>query len=208
MSTQLASGPGQSVFTLDTDYTGKDFSASLKTYNPSLLDGGLTGIFIGSYLQSVTPKLALGLEMVWQRPGASVGPETAMSYVARYVNKDWIATAQLQAQGALQATYWRKVADRLDAGVECQLAFAGGPGGGMMGGEPQKQGVTTIGAKYEFRASTFRTQVDSSGRLGCVLEKRVAPAVSLTFAGDMDHMKVCKAVGYIENFDYAVPSID
>lgn len=98
-------------------------------------------------------------------------------------------TGQLQAQGVLQATYWRKIADRLDAGVECQLARIGGSGGAMMGGGPRREGATSIGAKYEFRASVFRAQIDSSGKLGCVLEKRVAPAVMLTFAGEMDHGK-------------------
>lgn len=188
-SAQVSNGPGQSVFTMDNDYSGKDFSASLKSYNPSVFDGGLTGIFIGSYLQAITPRLALGLEMVYQRPSTASGPETVTSYVMRYAAKEWIATAQLQGAGALQATYWRRVAENIDAGVECQLALTGG-GGAMMGG-PQRQGVTTVGAKYSFRQSTFRAQLDSEGKLGCVLEKRVAPAVTLTFAGDMDHIKVC-----------------
>jgi hypothetical protein len=29
---------------IDNDYTGRDFSASLKAFNPSCLEGGLTGI--------------------------------------------------------------------------------------------------------------------------------------------------------------------
>jgi mitochondrial import receptor subunit TOM40 len=33
--------------------------------------------------------------------------------------------------------------------------------------------------------------VDSTGKLSCLLEKRVAPMVSLTFASEMDHVKVC-----------------
>jgi mitochondrial import receptor subunit TOM40 len=191
---QLAPGsaPGQSVFTTDVDYTGNDFSASIKSFNPSILDGALTGIFIGSYLQAITPRLSLGLESVWQRPAASHGPETALSYVARYAASNWIASLQFQGQGALQATFWKKIADRVEAGVDCQLTFAGGMargGGGMMGGL-KREGVTTVGAKYDFRNSTFRAQVDSQGKLSCLLEKRVAPAVTLTFAGDMDHSKV------------------
>lgn len=185
----------QSVFTMDTEYTGSDFSAGVKSFNPSVLEGTLTGIFIGSYLQSITPNLSLGLESVWQRQAASVGPETALSYVARYASKDWAASAQLQAQGALQATYWRRIAERMEAGVDCQLTFSGGMarggGGGMMGSSMRKEGVTTIGAKYEFRMSTFRAQVDTQGRLCCMLEKRIAPTVSLTFVGDVDHFKVC-----------------
>ncbi|KAL7269157.1 translocase of outer mitochondrial membrane [Rhizina undulata] len=192
INTQIASGgaPGQSVFTMDNDYTGADFSASLKSFNPSFIEGTLTGIFIGSYLQAITPNLSLGIESVWQRPAASVGPETAMSYVARYATKEWIASVQLQAQGAVQATFWRKVAERVEAGVECNLTFAGMSrgGGGLMGGA-RREGVTTIGAKYDFRNSTFRAQVDTQGKLSCLLEKRVAPAVTLTFAGDMDHFK-------------------
>lgn len=180
---------------MDTEYTGADFSAGVKSFNPSILEGTLTGIFIGSYLQSVTPNLALGLESVWQRQTGSVGPETALSYVARYTTKDWVASAQLQAQGALQATYWRRIAEKVEAGVDCQLTFAGGMarggGGGMMGGGMRREGVTTIGAKYEFRMSTFRAQVDTQGRLCCMLEKRIAPTVSLTFVGDVDHFKVC-----------------
>ena len=78
------------------------------------------------------------------------------------------------------------------AGVDLNLQFAGlGRGrGGLMGGGMGREGLTTLGAKYDFRASTFRAQIDSSGRLGCLLEKRLAPAVTVTFAGDMDHAKV------------------
>lgn len=190
LTAQVAPSPSHSLFSLENDFTGKDFSASLKVLNPSILDGGLTGICIGNYLQAITPRLSLGLEMMWQRLSATMGPETALSYVARYATKDWIVTGQLQGQGVLQATYWRKIAERLDAGVECQLALINAPGGAMMGGGPRRQGITSVGAKYEFRASTFRAQIDSTGRLACVLEKRVAPAVMLTFAGEMDHVKV------------------
>ncbi|KAF8472505.1 mitochondrial import receptor subunit TOM40 [Kalaharituber pfeilii] len=195
LSAQVAHSPGQSLLSIENDYTGQDFSACLKALNPSFLDRGITGIFIGSYLQAITPKLSLGLEMMWQRPSGAMGPETAITYMARYASKDWIMTGQLQGQGALQATYWRKIADKLDAGVECQLALLGGSGGAMMGGPPRREGATSVGAKYEFRASTFRAQIDSTGRLGCVLEKRVAPAVTLTFAGDMDHLKNQAKVG-------------
>jgi mitochondrial import receptor subunit TOM40 len=81
--------------------------------------------------------------------------------------------------------------DKVEAGVDLNLQFAGLSGGGaMMGGPVRKEGVTTVGAKYDFRMSTFRAQVDSTGKLSCLLEKRVAPPVQLTFAADMDHFKV------------------
>lgn len=200
INAQLAPGsaPGQSVLTSDIEYTGDDFSTSVKAFNPSILDGVLTGIFMGSYLQAITPKLSLGLESVWQRPAASHGPETAISYVARYSSKDWVASMQFQGQGVVQATFWKKIAERVEAGVDCQLTFAEGlarGGGGLMGGGMGRDGVTTIGAKYDFRNSTFRAQLDSNGKLGCLLERRVAPAVSLTFSADMDHSKNAAKLG-------------
>jgi mitochondrial import receptor subunit TOM40 len=178
---------------VDNEYTGNDFTASVKTLNPSLIDGGLTGIFIGSYLQSVTPNLALGLEAIWQRAAMNQGPETAVSYCAKYKGSDWIASAQLQAQGAITTSYWRKLTDKVEAGVDLNLQFAGLSGaGGLMGMPMRKEGVTTVGAKYDFRMSTFRAQVDSTGKLSCLLEKRVAPPVQLTFAAEMDQFKVSR----------------
>ncbi|KAI9793400.1 MAG: translocase of outer mitochondrial membrane [Peltula sp. TS41687] len=197
-NTQIAPGPGQAIIQVDNEYTGQDFTASVKSLNPSILEGGLTGIFVGSYLQSVTPKIALGLEAVWQRSGADTGPETALSYCAKYTGKDWIASAQLQAQGALNTTYWRRITDKVEAGADLNLQFLGlgrARGGGLMGGVMGREGVATVGAKYDFRNSTFRAQLDSSGKLGVLLEKRVAPALQVTFAGEIDHFKQSAKVG-------------
>lgn len=187
---QIAPGPTQAMVQVDNEYTGNDFSASVKSLNPSVIDGGLTGIFIGSYLQSVTPSLALGLEAIWQRAAMNQGPETAVSYCAKYKGSNWIASAQLQAQGAINTSYWRKLTDKVEAGVDLNLQFGGMDAAGMMGMAPTKEGVTTVGAKYDFRMSTFRAQIDSTGKLSCLLEKRVAPPVQLTFAAEMDQFKV------------------
>lgn len=174
---------------LEHEYTGSDFSASVKALNGSVLEGGLTGIIIGHYLQSVTPKLALGLEAVWQRQGLTQPPDSALSYVARYKSQDWVATAQLQAQGVINTSFWRRLSERVQAGVDMTLTAAGGAQM-MMGGPPQKEGLTTFGAKYDFRMSTFRAQIDTKGKLSCLLEKRVAAPVMMTFAAEVDHATV------------------
>lgn len=179
------------MLSLDNDYTGQDFSASLKSINPSIIEGGLTGIFVGSYLQSITPRLALGLEAMWQRPALNTGPETALSYCAKYKGSDWIASAQVAEQGSINTSYWKKLTEKVEAGVDLNLQFAPGMGqGGLFGSGVRKEGTTTIGAKYDFRTSSFRAQVDSTGKLSCLYEKRVLPPVQLTFAGEMDHFKV------------------
>ncbi|KAK3328419.1 eukaryotic porin/Tom40 [Cercophora scortea] len=186
-------GGGQDMMQLEHEYVGSDFTASLKALNPSILDGGLTGIFIGHYLQSVTPKLALGLEAVWQRAGLTQGPDTAVSYVGRYKSQDWVASVQLQAQGALNTSYWRRLSDKIQAGVDMTLTVA--PGAQGMMGPLQKEGVTTFGAKYDFRMATFRAQVDSKGKLSCLLEKRVAAPITMTFAADVDHFTQQAKIG-------------
>ncbi|POS71060.1 mitochondrial import receptor subunit tom-40 [Diaporthe helianthi] len=190
---QIGTG-GQDMAQWEQEYTGRDFTASVKGLNPSYLEGGLTGIFIGSYMQSVTPKLALGLEAMWQRPALSQPPEAMVAYCGKYKSDDWIATAQLSATGGLNTTYWRKLSDKVQAGVDMSLSLAGGPGA-MMGGPLQKEGTTTFGAKYDFRMSTFRAQLDSKGKLGCLLEKRVAGPVMMTVGADIDHSTQAAKLG-------------
>ncbi|PWY61840.1 mitochondrial import receptor subunit tom-40 [Aspergillus eucalypticola CBS 122712] len=200
-NTQIMPG-GQGLMQLDNDYTGDDFSASLKAFNPSCLEGGLTGIFVGSYLQSVTPNLALGFEAIWQRQAMNARPESALSYGARYKTADWIASAQLQAQGVITASYWKKLSERVEAGVDMNLQFAPNAAAALMGG-PSRDGTTAIGAKYDFRASTFRAQVDSTGKVSCLLEKRIAMPIALTFAGEIDQAKQTAKLGLAVSLEIA-----
>ncbi|KAL2003470.1 hypothetical protein VTN02DRAFT_3679 [Thermoascus thermophilus] len=199
---QIMPGAAQGLLQIDNDYTGSDFSASLKAFNPSFLEGGLTGIFVGSYLQSITPGLALGFEAIWQRQGLNSRPEAALSYCARYKGADWIASAQLQAQGVLNAAYWKKLSDKVEAGVDMNLQLAPNPAASLMGG-PSRDGTTTVGAKYDFRASTFRAQIDSAGKLSCLLEKRIAMPISLTFAGEIDQVKQQAKIGLAVSLEIA-----
>jgi len=64
----------------------------------------------------------------------------------------------------------------------------------MFGGI-RREGTTTVGVKYDFRMATYRAQVDSAGKIGVVLEKRVAPPVTLTFAGEIDQVKQTHKLG-------------
>lgn len=178
------------MVSLENDYTGSDFSASLKAVNPSLLDGGVTGMLMASYLQAVTPKLSLGIDAFWSRPAMAYPPELAVSGAARYRADDWMACGQIiPDRGVLEASYWRKLSDKVETGINCNLAFAGiGPGGPM--GGPQKEGNVTIGAKYDFRQSSFRAQLDNQGKVSCLLEKMIAPPIRVTFSGEIDHKQV------------------
>lgn len=181
---------------VENEYYGDDFSATVKLLNPSIMEGGLTAIVIGDYMQAITSKLSLGLEGVWQRPTLGAKPDTALSYAARYKSIDWIASAQLHASGQLGMSYWRRLSERVEAGVDCQLQFSPGMGGASMFGGMRKEGTTTAGVKYNFLTSIYRAQIDSAGKVGCVLEKRVAPAITISFAAEIDQWKVCLSNWY------------
>ncbi|KIV85169.1 hypothetical protein PV11_00899 [Exophiala sideris] len=198
----------QTMIQIDNEYTGDDFSASVKAISPSILDGGLTGIFIGSYLQSLTPRLSVGLEGVWQRAALNSKPETAVSYCARYRGTDWIASAQYLAQGSLGASYWRKLAERVEAGADCQLQFAPGMGGAGMFGNIRREGSTTLGVKYTFGTAVYRAQVDSAGKFGVVLEKRVAAPVTVTFAAEIDQWKNTHKLGLAVSLEGAPEELE
>lgn len=164
---------------LEHDYQGRDFCLNVKALNPWPTD--FTGIYVGSYLQSFTKNIALGVETVFQRPTPDM-QETSYSYLAKYTSSDssWIATAQAQAPGVLQATYWQKLSEKVDVAADLQVVAVPG----------RREAVATLGAKWDLRAATFRAQLDSQGKVSALLEQRFAPTFSFMVAGEIDHLKV------------------
>ncbi|GAB1517993.1 translocase of outer mitochondrial membrane [Rhizoctonia solani] len=202
---QIANNPNaQSMLQLEQDYQGQDYSLNLKAINPSPIDG--TGIYVGSYLQSVTPRLALGFETVHQRVGPGMA-ESMTSYLLRWTSPPspvsslsaaagapapgshepgkWIATAHLQAPGILQATYWQRLSEKVDVGADLQMIIAPG----------RRDAIATVGAKWDLRMSTMRAQVDSTGKVAALLEQRFAPTFSFLVGGEIDHVKNQAKVG-------------
>ncbi|KAM9910020.1 hypothetical protein OXX69_004877, partial [Metschnikowia pulcherrima] len=105
-------------------------------------------------------------------------------------------------------TFWRKVSDKVEAGLETQLAASVRPVtdslmGTPIGYEPVVEGQTTLGAKYEYRQSVFRGQIDTLGKVGVFMEKRVLPTVSILFAGEIDHSKNASRLGVGLQFESA-----
>lgn len=186
---QIAQQHGASMLQLEHDFTGQDYSLNLKALNPSPVDG--SGIFIGSYLQSVTKNLALGTECLFQRGGPMEIP-TAPSYLAKYTSDDksWIASAQLQSMGMAQATYWQKISEKVEAAADLQIMTANG----------KREAIATLGAKYDLRMATFRAQLDSSGKVSAMLEQRFAPTFAFMVAGEIDHFKVRNA-SHVDEFN-------
>ncbi|KAF9005661.1 eukaryotic porin/Tom40 [Cyathus striatus] len=180
---QLSQSAGRNMVQLEHDYQGQDFNLNLKALNPSPTD--FTGIYVGSYLQSLTKNFALGVETVFQRPSPDMFDATT-SYLAKYTStdKNWIATAQAQP-GVLQATYWQKLSEKVEVAADLQVIEA----------PSQRDAVATLGAKYDLRLATFRAQLDSTGKVSALLEQRFTPAFAFLVAGEIDHFKNAAKVG-------------
>ena len=165
---------------IEHDYQGTDYNLNAKALNIWPTD--LTGIYIGSYLQSFTKNIAFGIEGFYQRPTPDMA-ELATSYLAKYTsdNKDWIATAHVQPSGILQTTYWQKLSEKLEVGADLQVIAT----------PTRRDAIATLGAKYDLRMSAFRAQVDSSGKVSALLEQRFAPTLAFLLSGEIDHVKVC-----------------
>lgn len=183
---QLSAGAAApSMLQLEYERNGLDYCASLKAYNPSPAD--LTGVYFASYLQSVTRNLALGVETIWQRPGEL--EEASLGYMAKYTGsqRNWVATAQLLPQGVLQTTYWHKLAEAVEAGVDL-----------LMVPHPiakERKAVATAGVKYDYRAASLRAQVDSTGKISAFLEQRLSPMFAFLLSGEIDHVKHASKFG-------------
>lgn len=166
---------------VEQEVNGSDYSMTFKTMNPNPLE--LTGLYMASYLQSVSQRLVVGSEIVLQRPTPDM-EETAMSLVGKYTGNDYIATAQFQGVGAIQASYYQRINEKVDFGVELNLMVQGG----------RREAVATVGGKFDFRQATFRGQIDTTGRVSAVLEEKMAPGFSFLISGDLDHMKVSRII--------------
>ena len=171
------------MMNFEHDYSGLDYSINLRGLNPSPTE--LTGLFMTSYLQSVTKNLALGTELVYQRSNKQElanAPAFSSSYMAKYTgaSKNWAATINMQPMGVYQATYWQKINEKVDAAADWTVITMPG----------KREGVATLGVKYDLRMATFRAQVDSTGKVSALLEQRFAPTFQFLISGEIDHLKV------------------
>ena len=174
---QLAPAGGQTFVQLEHDWQGADSSANIKALNPSPVNA--TGIYVANYLQTLTPRFALGAEAVFQRPSPET-EEASIGYVAKLVGdkRDWIATAQWQPQGVGQFTYWQQLSEQVDVAADLQMISL-----------PQRRDAqATFGARYSFRTASLRAQIDSLGKLTSVYEARISPAFAFLFSGEIDHL--------------------
>ncbi len=152
---------------------------------------------MGSYMQSVTKNLAFGVESILQHQGPGLS-DIGAAYLAKYTSSDrnWIATAQVQGPGVLQATYWQKLSVKVDVAADLHVMAAPG----------RRDALATLAARYELRMASFRAQVDSTGKVSAYLEQRFAPTFSFLVSGEIDHFKVRSSSSLLSICALAHPS--
>jgi mitochondrial import receptor subunit TOM40 len=132
-------------------------------------------------------------------PNFPIPTDSTTSFLARLIGQDksWIAAATVNpGQGMLQATFWKKLGEKVEAGVGLEMKAASGAapaGAGMMVAGPGgrvREGNATFGLKYQFRTAMLKAQIDSGGRVTALLERNLSQQISIAFCGDIDHFKV------------------
>nr|KAF6408788.1 hypothetical protein HJG63_000130 [Rousettus aegyptiacus] len=160
---------------VDGEYRGSDFTAAVTLGNPDVLVG--SGILVAHYLQSITPCLALGGELVYHRRPGEEG--TVMSLAGKYTLNNWLATVTL-GQAGMHATYYHKASNQLQVGVEFEAST--------------RMQDTSVSFGYQLdlpKANLlFKGSVDSNWIVGATLEKKLPPLpLTLALGAFLNHRK-------------------
>nr|ACI33382.1 Mitochondrial import receptor subunit TOM40 homolog [Salmo salar] len=159
----------------DCEVRGEDFTAAVTLGNPDVLVG--SGIIVAHYIQSITPSLALGGELVYHRRPGEEG--TVMSLAGRYTGSNFIATLTLGGAGA-HASYYHKANDTLQLGVEFEAST--------------RMQETSVSFGYQLDVPKanllFKGSIDSNWVVGATLEKKLLPLpLSLVLGSFLNHKK-------------------
>ncbi|KNC87545.1 hypothetical protein SARC_00369 [Sphaeroforma arctica JP610] len=156
---------------LELEYRGNDFSAAVKAINPDVVSEN--GTWIANYWQSVTQRIAVGAEALYQyHEGMEDG---GMSLGIRWKDDKCTSCVSLAPQGTFAVSYGHRVSDKVTLGVELEGSMA------------SKDSVVNVGYEYNLRQSAVRGQIDSHGVVSGVLENKLAPALSFLLTGQLDH---------------------
>ncbi|XP_062895080.1 mitochondrial import receptor subunit TOM40 homolog [Mobula hypostoma] len=160
---------------VDSEYRGEDYTATLTLGNPDILLG--SGIVVAHFLQSITPRLALGAELVYHRRPGEEG--AVMSVAGRYTGSNWIGTLTLNPAGG-HATYYHKANEQLQVGVELEASLR------------MQETNVTFGYQLDLPKANllFKGSLDSNWVVGATLEKKLVPLpLTLALGAFLNHRK-------------------
>ncbi|CAG4985180.1 unnamed protein product [Colias eurytheme] len=151
------------------EYKGSDYTLAMAFGKPDFSEK--SAVVVGHYLQSVSKRLALGAELVYQSSARVMGGEIAIvSAAARYTMDDSEVSATL-GPASFHVCYFKQASEQLQVVAEMDTSFRGMESTGTIGYQ-----VTIPKAEL-----VFRGMVDSNWNIGAVLEKKLQP-LPFTFA--------------------------
>ncbi|XP_066148490.1 mitochondrial import receptor subunit TOM40 homolog 1 [Euwallacea fornicatus] len=166
------------VAQLTLNYKGSDYTASMTVANPDIINN--SGVAVLHYLQAVTPRLALGSELAYQRGPAVPGGEIALlSAAAKYTTENYQLSGTVGVSG-VHLCYYQKASKQLQIGVEFEA------------NNRIQESVASIGYQVDLPKSevAFKGHIDSNWSVGAVLEKKLSPLpFTLAISGLMNHQK-------------------
>lgn len=166
------------------DYRGDSYTLSTTVGNLDVLNG--TGILILHGLKSVTPNIALGAELVYQRAPIMHGNSLAvMSAVGRYTNGDSTVSGSL-GLSSCHLCFHQRASQQLQVGVELEINPA------------MQESTATVGYQVDLPKAdlVFKGSVDTNWTVGAVLEKKLQPLpFSFALSGMMNHSKQAFRLG-------------
>ncbi|KAL3139770.1 hypothetical protein ABBQ38_004073 [Trebouxia sp. C0009 RCD-2024] len=162
---QLVPDEAQSHIMGDIDLKGRDWNSQIKLGN-----GGFYGF---NYLQSVTPKLALGGETFY----LSQAMKSGVGFAARHQGDQHVATAQIATTGLISLNYAHKLSEKVTLASD------------FMWNWNQREPSASFGYDYMLRQCRLRGKVDTDGKVGAYLEERVNVGVNFILSAELDHPK-------------------
>ncbi|XP_061872112.1 mitochondrial import receptor subunit TOM40B isoform X1 [Colius striatus] len=182
----------------DGEYRGDDCTATLTLGNPDVL--GESVILVAHFLQSVTPRLVLGGEMVYHRRPGEEG--AILTLAGKYTALKWVATLNVGYGGA-HASYYHRANEQVTA-PRVPAPAATSPQASRFPPPQVQVGVeleantrlqdTTFAFGYQLNLPqanmVFRGLLDSNWSVGGVLEKKLPPLpVTLALGAFLNHWK-------------------
>ncbi len=170
--TDLAESKGD----LELDYRGPSYCGQLK-----FAGGGVCAL---SYLQSVTPWLALGGEGFYQTKTAF----SAITFAAKYFHGKDTASITAATFGPIFATYCRKVSQKTSLAAE------------LFVDSRNRESHVQLGYRFDLKHATCTGVVTSEGKVAAVVEEKINPGLSLVLSGELDHQREDYKFGFGVNF--------
>lgn len=175
MIASLQPNAAKDTYQVDAERHGRDHSLTFRlSKGPQLY---------ASYLQSITPGLALGGDTLFDfAEGGGV-----FSLGGKYTGPDWVGVAMLAQYGQICLLQYIKHVSPGRMALVADLVL----------NPLTLDSQTVLGAEVNMKQSRFLTTVDNGGKIAALLEARVVPnAVTLLLSGEVDGVKDEYKFGY------------